>query len=387
MSALSTGPVTAGAPTTPVAAPPSPSFATVVMLVGRREVLSQVRSKSFVVSTVVLLLLVLAGIVVPKVAGSHLESVFGGGPAKVAVVAATEGALDGLDAVTATPVADEDAARAAVRDGSVDAALVPSAGSPTGVALLVEKDAPGGLVDKLSLRPDVEVLGDGGPGDALRFLVPFAFGIVFLMAAMGSGMMIAQNTVTEKQTRIVEILLAAVPARALMAGKILGNSALAIGQVAAIASVAVLGLVLTGQDAVLTALGAPVSWFLAFFILGFVLIAAIFAAAGSLVSRVEDVGAVVQPAVWITMVPYFGVIFFASNETVMTVLSYIPFATPVAMPVRLFFGDAAWWEPLVALALLVVTTAAVAALAARIYTRTLLRTGQRIPWREALRSR
>lgn len=386
MSTTSATPAATAAQTA-AGAPPSPSFSTVVLLVARREILSQVRSKSFVVSTVVLLLLVLAGIVVPKVAGSHLESVFGGGPSTVAVVPQTAQALDGLSGVTASPVADEAAARAAVEDGSADAALVPSTTSPTGVALLVDKEAPGGLVDKLSLRPDVQVLGDGGPDEALRFLVPFAFGIVFLMAAMGSGMMIAQNTVTEKQTRIVEILLAAVPARALMAGKILGNSALAIGQVAAIASVAVLGLVLTGQDAVLTALGAPVSWFLAFFVLGFVLIAAIFAAAGSLVSRVEDVGAVVQPAVWITMVPYFGVIFFASNKAVMTVLSYIPFATPVAMPVRLFFGDAAWWEPLVALALLVVTTGAVAALAARIYTRTLLRTGQRIPWREALRAR
>lgn len=378
---------TAPAPTARAGAPARPSALTVVLLVAQREILSQVRSKSFVISTAVLLLFVLAGVVLPKVAGSQLESLIEGGPTTVVTVAQTTDVVTGIDGVSAEQVADAEAARAAVQDGTADAALLPSGSSPTGVVVVAQDAPPGDLVDRLSLVPEVELLGSDGPGEALRFLVPFAFGIVFFMAALGSGTMIAQNTVTEKQTRIVEILLAAVPARALMAGKILGNAVLAIGQVAAIAAVAVLGLVLTGQDAVLTSLGAPVSWFLAFFVLGFVLVAAVFAAAGSLVSRVEEVGSVIQPAVWIVMIPYFGVVFFATNPTIMTILSYVPFATPVAMPVRLFFGDAAWWEPLLALGLLVVTTGLVTALAARIYTRTLLRTGQRVPWREALRAR
>jgi ABC-2 type transport system permease protein len=90
------------------------------------------------------------------------------------------------------------------------------------------------------------------------------------------------------------------------------------------------------------------------------------------------------PAMMLVMVPYFGVVIFGDNPLVMTILSYVPFSAPVAMPVRLFFGEAEWWEPLVSLGLLVVATAAVMAVASRIYTNSLLRMGSRVRLRDAL---
>ncbi|HMO11371.1 MAG TPA: ABC transporter permease [Actinotalea sp.] len=366
--------------------PAPPTLAVLVGLVARREIVTQVRSKSFLISSAIVLAIVLAAIIVPSLAGGRLADLVTGGPPSIGVVGDAAGG-EGTEGLDVREYPDEASAREAVREREVDAAVVPSGDSPTGATLVVRSEVPGDLLDRLSLRPEVERLEPGARGEALAFLVPFAFGLVFFMAAVGSGMMIAQNTVQEKQTRVVEILLAAVPARALMAGKILGNATVAIGQVVAIAGVAVLGLVLTGQDDVLTLLSAPMSWFLAFFLLGFLLVAAMFAAAGSLVSRLEDVGTVVQPAMMLIMIPYFGVVFFSANQTVMTVLSYLPFATPVAMPARLFLGDAVWWEPLVALVLLALTTVGVITLAARVYARTLLRTGKRVTWREALRAR
>ena len=89
----------------------------------------------------------------------------------------------------------------------------------------------------------------------------------------------------------------------------------------------------------------------------------------------------------LVMLPYFGVVFFSDNAVVMTILSYVPFSAPVGMPVRLFFGEAQWWEPLVSLGLLAATTAAVALLASRIYANSLLRMGARVPLREALRAK
>jgi ABC-2 type transport system permease protein len=71
---------------------------------------------------------------------------------------------------------------------------------------------------------------------------------------------------------------------------------------------------------------------------------------------------------------------------VMSILSYVPFSAPVAMPVRLFFGEAEWWEPLVSLALLVVATAAVMLVASKIYSNSLLRMGSRVSLREALKA-
>ncbi|GIG27563.1 ABC transporter permease [Cellulomonas marina] len=368
--------------------PPPPRTGPLVALVAGREVLAQVRTRSFQVSTVILLLVVLAGVVLPSLLGGRF-----GGDTRVAVVAGAGAALEGREGFETVPADDADEARQLVRDEGVDAAVLPapaaSSGEGTGADVLVvaRTEAPTALVEALSVTPEVELTDPDATPEALRFLVPFAFGLVFFMAALGSGTMIAQNTVQEKQTRVVEILLAAVPARVLMAGKILGNAALAIGQVAAIAAVAVVGLVVTGQDDLLTLVGAPVAWFVGFFVLGFALLAAIYAASASLVSRLEDVGSVLQPVTWLVMLPYFGVVFFSSNATVMTVLSYIPFSAPVAMPVRLFFGDAAWWEPLLALVLLAASTVVVVLVAARIYTRSLLRTGTRVRLRSALRER
>ena len=70
----------------------------------------------------------------------------------------------------------------------------------------------------------------------------------------------------------------------------------------------------------------------------------------------------------------------------MRIASYVPFSAPVAMPVRMFLGEATWWEPLLSLGILSVAAAGVIALAARIYTRSLLQTGSRVTLKQALTS-
>ncbi|MFS0705409.1 ABC transporter permease [Cellulomonas sp. 179-A 9B4 NHS] len=359
-------------------APQPPSLGRATLLVAEREITSQVRSKSFLISTAVLLLAILAGIVISAIVGQREP-----GETPVAVVSSVAGSVDGAPGLDVRDVADRAAAEAAVRSGEVDAAVVPG-GEPLGVAVLALDDAPEAVVQALTAAPEVELLDPAPAEGGLRYLITFAFGLVFMTSVIGAGSMIAQNTVTEKQSRIVEILLSAVPARALLAGKILGNSVLALGQTAAIAAVAVLGLVVTGQDDVLTLIGMPMVWFVVFFAIGFVLLAAIFAASASLVSRVEDTGTVLQPAIWLTMVPYFLVVFFNDNELVLRIMSFVPFTAPVGMPVRLFLNEAAWWEPVVALVVLIAATLAVIAVAARIYERSVLRMGGRVAVREAL---
>ncbi|MBD3778757.1 MAG: ABC transporter permease, partial [Micrococcales bacterium] len=347
-----------------------------------REIVTQVRTKSFLISTGILLLLVLGGIVLTSLLGDKL----GGGDTKVAVVPATASVIADVDGLEPVDAADADEARALVESEEVSAAILPDedAGNPLGIVVVGLDSAPDDVVGALAVTPPVELLDDSATPAGLRYLVSLLFGLVFLMAASSFGGTIAQNTVQEKQSRIVEILLSTVPPRALLAGKILGNTVLAVGQIAAIAAVAVVGLVVTGQDDVLSLVGAPVAWFVLFFLVGFVLLAAMFASAASLVSRIEDTGSVLTPVIMLVMIPYFGVIFFNDNDTVLTVMSYVPFSAAVGMPVRLFLGQAAWWEPLLSLAVLVVSAAVVTAIGARIYERSVLRTGRRVKLSEAL---
>ncbi|GEN81195.1 ABC transporter permease [Actinotalea fermentans] len=383
MSAPTTTTPTTTPPTPPRATAPGrparPSTPRLALMVAEREVVTQVRTKSFIISTAILF----AAVLVSIVAGALLAG--SDDPTKVAVVGTAADVVADMDGLEPVDAADRAAAEQLVRDGDVSAAVVPDEENVLGFRLLALDSAPEEVVAALSVSPEVELLDEPDTDEGLRYLVSFGFGLVFLMSAAGYGATIAQSTVQEKQSRVVEILLSAVPSRALLAGKILGNSALAFGQTAGLAAMAVIGLVVTGQEDVLDMLGAPLVWFVGFFLIGFVLLAAMYAASASLVSRVEDVGSVVMPSTMLTMVPYFGVIFFNDNEVVLNVLSYVPFSAPVAMPMRLFLGDAMWWEPLVALALLVVTTLGVIAVGAKIYERSLLRTGARVKLGEVLR--
>ncbi len=202
---------------------------------------------------------------------------------------------------------------------------------------------------------------------------------------MTFGGQIAQSVVEEKQTRVVEILISAIPVRALLAGKVIGNSLLAFGQIIAISACAGVAMAISGQGALLAGVGPAIIWFIVFFTVGFVLLASMFAAVASLVSRQEDVQSVISPVTMLVMIPYFLVIFFNDNALVLGIMSYVPFSAPVGMPMRIFLGSAQWWEPLLSLLLSVVVTVGVIMVGARVYQNSLLRTGGRVKLREALR--
>lgn len=355
-----------------------PGFWQSAGLVAGREISVRLRSKSFLISTGILMLIVLASVV--------LGGIFGGqsSTTNVAVVGQAASVVDGNPALEATPVADRAEGEALLRDGEVDAVVVPD-GGPAGVTVIGLDQEPMDVVQALAITPGVEVLDPASVPPGLVYLIALAFGLVFFMSALTFGMTIAQSVVEEKQTRIVEILLSTVSARVLLTGKVLGNSALAVGQIIAIAITAFVGLMLTGQRVLLGGLGASVVWFVVFFLVGFVMLSAMFAAAAALVSRSEDIGAVTTPVTYLVMIPYFLVIFFNSDPVVLGVMSYVPFSAPVGMPMRIFLEQAQWWEPLLSLGVLVAATAAVLWIGERIYANSLLRTGARVKLGEAIK--
>jgi ABC-2 type transport system permease protein len=191
-----------------------------------------------------------------------------------------------------------------------------------------------------------------------------------------------------EQTRIVEILVSSVPVRALLIGKVVAMTLLAFAQIALIALVTLMGARLADLDpGVMGLLGPAIGWFLPFFVLGFLMLAALWAGVGALAGRQEDIGGVSSPLQMAVMLPFFAVIFLSGNAPVMTVLSYIPLSAPVAMPVRLFNGEAAGWEPFVSMAILAATTVGLLVVGARIYEGSLLRTNGRTSIAAAWRSR
>ena len=349
-------------------------------LVAEREITTKLRSKAFLISTGVLLLLVLGTVLF-----GGISSKMGGfgGETKVAVVAETADHVNS-EAFEVLKVADRAAAEQAVLSEKVDAAVVPGGDTPVGLTVLAADSPPMSLVQALSASPQVELLKPTTENPMLAYFIAIAFGIVFMMSAITFGTTIAQSVVEEKQTRIVEILLATVSARTILAGKILGNSILALGQVIAIAALTSVGMLATGQDLLLGELGTALIWFAILFAFGFVLLASLYAALASLVSRQEDVASAVSPVMWLVMIPYIAIIMFNTNVKVLAIMSYVPFSAPVGMPMRLYLGTAEWWEPVVSLGILVVAIAIVWWLGARIYERSILRTGAKVKLKDAL---
>nr|WP_269747769.1 ABC transporter permease [Agromyces laixinhei] len=355
------------------------SFVENVSLIAGREITMRLRSKAFLISTGVLMLAVLASVMLGSIFGSQSDV------PKVAAVAGATDVVESNAALDVVPAADQDAAEQLLRDGDVEAIVAPAASQPLGIVVFGLDQAPTSVVSALSVTPTVELLDPGAVDPTIAYLVAFGFGIVFFMSAITFGTTIAQSVVEEKQTRVVEILLSTVSARALLTGKVIGNSVLAFGQIVAIAALATLGLLLTGQRVLLGGLGSSVIWFVVFFAIGFVMLAALFAATAALVSRAEDIGSVTTPVTMLVMIPYFLVIFFNSNPTVLAIMSYVPFSAPVGMPMRVFLGTAQWWEPFVSLAILLATAALAVWIGERMYRNSLLKTGSRVPWGEALR--
>ncbi|MEU7921597.1 ABC transporter permease [Micromonospora zamorensis] len=341
-------------------------------LVAEREIRVKLRDRTFLFGTLFFLLIAAAGTILPPL--------LSGGPDTVAVTQEAAGPLRdaGLDVRV---VADDRAAEQAVRDGDVDAAVV------SGPKVLAMDESPTDVVQALSTSPPVQLLDPDAVDPVVAFLVPFVFAFVFFITSQTFGLQIAQSVTEEKQTRIVEILVAAVSVRALLAGKVVAGGILAFAQIALIAVVAVLGMQIGDSGGLLSLLAPAIGWFVPFFLLGFVLLAAMWAAAGALANRQEDIAAVSTPVQLAVMLPFFAVIFLNDNATAMRVLSYLPFSSPTAMPLRLFTGDAATWEPIVSLVILLVAAGAFVIAGARVYEGSLLRTNGRTSLRAAWRER
>ena len=224
---------------------------------------------------------------------------------------------------------------------------------------------------------------DGNPVDPqVVFVAGFVLAFLFFMGAVGSGAMIAGSVIEEKQSRLVEIIATAVPLRQLLAGKIIGSSAIALGQNLLLAAVGLVGTSFTDLSAILPAMTATMLWFVVFFTVGFVAVAALYAVAGSLASRTEDLQYTTGPLMMLLMGVY--IVTFSADGTLERVLSYIPPASIVSMPVRVLGGDALWWEPLVSLLILLVTTVGAVLLSERAYRGALMQTGGRVTWRTAM---
>jgi ABC-2 type transport system permease protein len=214
--------------------------------------------------------------------------------------------------------------------------------------------------------------------------------VLLYMTVVIYGSYVSLGVIEEKSSRVIEILVSTVRPFQLMAGKVLGVGLTALSQYAIwmVAGVIVLvlqstagGLQLGGLELNLTAISpAVLASFVLFFLLGFFTYAAVFAAAGSLVSRTEDAQQVNTPVLMPLVVVYVASIWAMGNPDapLAVVLSLVPFASPIMMFVRIGMGHPASWQIAAAVVINVATVGALVWVAAKVFRAAILLYGRRV---------
>ena len=388
-----------------------------VYLVARREFVVRVRSRVFRIGTI-LIVLFLIGIVVLKTrvltTTPTVTTVGVTGPAQVLAHPLTEAAR-GLGRITIQHVSSPAVGESLVRSGQLDVLVTGSPLSPqvlvkdqlnatlqAALTGLVKQEALSAQLTARGLNPrtvaaavahasiHVHSLTPPRAGTTQRLVIALIVGVVLFVSLQTYGLQVAQGVAEEKESRIVEILLATLRPGQLLLGKVVGIGLVGLLQLAIIGAVA---LILIERTHVVTipAFGAgDIAGGLLWFVLGFSLYAILFAAAGSLVSRVQEVQMATLPVIMALTVGYlagFAVVLPDPGSPASTVLSLVPFLAPVLMPERLATGDALAWQVVLAVALTLVAIGAATWLASRIYGNSVLKTGARVRLGEALQGR
>ena len=379
------------------------------LTVATREIVVRLTNRAFIVSTLVTLAII-AGYGAWSVWQANRTTTYTiavtdqDAGRLVAAAATTAHTADDTVEVKARTVSDAVAARTAVDAGDARAWLheggsgwVLTSADDVGLTLRTALEtavrdqaladnaaAAGTTVQALSKGTTLTTARFDGEATNTGFVrgATFAFALLFFMAAMMFGQQIAASVVEEKQSRLVEIIATAIPLRQLLAGKVVGNSAIALGQVMLFASVGLVAVSFTQWSGMLPVLSTAVVWFVLFFTVGFFALACLFAVAGALASRIEDLQSTTAPMTTVLMLVYL--ISFGLSGTGLKVASFVPIASVVAMPSRILSGEASWWEPVLSLLIMAAFSAGTIVIGERIYRRSLMQNRGRVSWRQAM---
>ena len=383
-------------------------------LVAMREVRQRVRGRVFRAGTLLILAGVAAAIVVPALKRNvHTEPVGVVGALADRARAAVLSAATGVG--TTARFVDEasvETARADLRSGRVKFAIVDarelvvnkaiaSADTSTTARFVQAVSKTLGLdraVEAAGLTPaqarqlarakplPVTSLQPGAAKQTTRAPSTVGLILMFLMLTQYNTWTLI-GVMEEKSSRVVEVLLAAVRPVQLLGGKVLGIGLVVFAQAALIVVFAV-GLakavgsnLLHGTTPLL--LAATLLWL----VLGYAFYCWVYAAAGSMAERQDQVQTLALP---LSVPLIFGYIMALSTissgspSTLFRVLAYLPPTAPFAMPVLVGLGTVTWWQFAASAALSVLCTIGIAKLATSIYRKAILRTGRRVRLRDVI---
>ena len=382
-----------------------------VRLVARREITQKLREKSFLISMgVTTAIIVLVAVVPPLLgAGGPKEYTLGATDGESAEIARAAAKVPGFDVEVEVKRLTPAEASDAIDDGRVDAVLsgselrskeepddelvgiVQAASSQVRQAQALRAAGLEGAELQRALNPPpvkVTTVEAVDPERDRKGAFAFVAVLALYTQLLTFGYLLASGVVEEKASRVVEVLLSTIRPKDLLAGKIIGLGLLGFGQLFVMTAIGLLAAALSGalevNGEILGAAALAVGWF----VLGYTFYAGLFACAGALVPRQEELQSSMTPLTMLILVSFF-VSFLVLDDpdgTLAHVTSFIPFSAPITMPPRIALGEAPAYEILIAIAVTLISALALIPLAGRIYSGAVLRTGSAIKLRDAWRA-
>jgi ABC-2 type transport system permease protein len=385
-----------------------------IRVIAAREFMARIRTRVFMITTA-LTVTAIGGYIllqayVFNTSTTSLEVGFVGAAQSISAPVRAEAASFG-ETITVHPYTSAAAGKADVQSGTLDA-LVSGSGASTTMTVQSKVDptlqtalndvareqvltesltqhglSPGGVEGQLAFSVGVNELSPVNAARLEQIVIGLLVAGTLYVTMIIYGQLVAAGVIEEKSNRIVEILLATVRPWQLMMGKIIGIGLVALVQVVVVAGVALVlasatklvSIPTLGVDVVISG----VVWF----VLGYLMYALLFAAAGSMVSRQEDVSSVALPVILVLVAAWIIALTVAAPDpgsTATTVFSFIPLFAPVIMPVRIAAGVVPFWQVAISAVVVIATIYVLAAVAGRIYRNSVLHVGGRVKLGEAL---
>ena len=389
----------------------------VIRLVAAREISERLESRAVRITTVVMALFVVAGVIVPGlIHGSAKTTRIGlvGAPAQAlapSLVATGKAANVKVRVVT---VPSQPAARTEVKQGKLDLALVVTSGRATAIvphslsstdravlaatlasaherAVFSAAGVPPAVVRAAHTPVPLTAVAIEPPPShqAARSVAAIAAGLFLYVILAIYGGAVATGVAQEKTSRTAEVLISTVRPEELLAGKVIGIGTAGLAQLAVPVAAGLIANAIQQSAKIPSQIWFLLPSILLFFVLGYALYALAYAAAGATVARQEEVQFSTAPLGFPLLAGYLLVYVLIGNthSSLIRVLSFVPPLTPSLMPARIAVGTVTWWEVLLAALIMLASIYGMVQLATRIYKATLVRSGPRLTWREALRAR
>lgn len=237
------------------------------------------------------------------------------------------------------------------------------------------------VVKELMVHLDLRIVkisktGEREDGGFMKvFMSAYVFMMMLFLLIVTSGQLLVRSILEEKSNRIVEVLVSSVSSTELMAGKVLGLSALGFTQIGfwtlmgAAASLQ-FGISIIGLDHALL--------LIVYFVLGYLFYAAVFIGAGSPLTTEQEAQQVNSYLIMLLLIPIVLALPAMKDPGApwIKVLTFIPFLTPTMMALRIPIQTPAPWEIVATVVLMLVSICLAMVVAGRIFRIAILSTGK-----------